>query len=178
MYIIPHTHTDDIKQLQSCIEEYKDGKLDEDSFKAVRTPMGVYEQRTDKTYLVRVRCAGGYISPTQLQGLAEIARQAEIPYFHITTRQEIQFHYVTLNRVTYVVDSLDRLRLSSKGGGGNTVRNILVDIRARIDAEEVFDVYPYAVDLTTFLIAQEDSFTLPRKLKIAFDISEKKQTTH
>jgi len=174
MYTIPHTHTEDINQLQSAIREYGEGRLDEDSFKAARTPMGIYEQRKDKTYLVRVRCVGGYISPAQLQGLAEIAQEAEVPYFHITTRQEIQFHYVTLPWVKPILEAMERLGLSSKGGGGNTVRNILVDIRAGIDTDEVFDVYPYAVDLTSFLIAQEDSFTLPRKLKIAFDISEEK----
>jgi sulfite reductase (ferredoxin) len=67
---------------------------------------------------------------------------------------------------------LQEVQLSSKGGGGNTVRNILVYINSGISSDESFDVLPYAIDLITKLIAEPDSFSLPRKLKIAFSINE------
>ncbi|MCD8165252.1 MAG: nitrite/sulfite reductase, partial [Bacteroides sp.] len=158
--------------IDSLIREYKAGKVEEARFKAIRVPMGIYEQRTNGTYMVRVRCSGGYIAPMQLKAVAEVALRDEIPYLHVTTRQEIQLHYADLGKVKEIFTSLQRVELGTKGGGGNTIRNIMADEQAGIDSREVFDIYPYYSDLTTFLIAQNDSFTLPRKLKIAFSISE------
>ncbi|MCD8043770.1 MAG: sulfurtransferase TusA family protein [Tannerellaceae bacterium] len=172
MYKLPATLTDDIQSIDSLIREYTAGRLEEVRFKAVRVPMGIYEQRKNGTYMVRVRCTGGYISPEQLLALAQTAKAVEAPFLHITTRQEIQIHSVTLDKIKSILEPLQQTGLGTKGGGGNTIRNIMVDIRAGIDEKEVFDPFPYAADLTTFLIAQNDSFTLPRKLKIAFAISE------
>ncbi len=172
MYKLPTTLTDDIHYLDSLINDYKKGTIDGARFKAARVPMGIYEQRSNGTYMVRVRCSGGYITPRQLKRLTAIATTAGVPYLHLTTRQEIQLHYVPLEKMKEVLLALQQEGLGTKGGGGNTIRNIMVDIRAGIDSRQAFDPYPYAADLTTFLIAQNDSFTLPRKLKIAFDISE------
>ncbi|MCD7937257.1 MAG: hypothetical protein LUG98_10385, partial [Tannerellaceae bacterium] len=80
---------------------------------------------------------------------------------------------ITLDKIKAILEPLQETGLGTKGGGGNTVRNIMVDIRAGISAEEVFDPSVHAADLTTFLLTQPNSFTLPRKLKIAFAISEK-----
>jgi len=134
--------------------------------------MGIYEQRKDGTYMVRVRCTGGFISPEQLKQVALTARSHNSTLLHITSRQEIQIHNISIDQVKTILPELQKVELSSKGGGGNTVRNFLVDINSGISNEEVFDVLPYAVELTTFLIAQPDSFTLPRKLKIAFSTNE------
>jgi len=100
------------------------------------------------------------------------ARSHNSTLLHITSRQEIQIHNISIDQVKTILPELQKVELSSKGGGGNTVRNFLVDINSGISNEEVFDVLPYAVELTTFLIAQPDSFTLPRKLKIAFSTNE------
>ncbi len=172
MYKLPHTLADDINYIGTLIKDFKDGTIQAAQFKAIRVPMGIYEQRKDGTYMVRVRCTGGFISPEQLKALALTAIQANVPHLHITTRQEIQLHYVDLSYVKPILEELKEAELGTKGGGGNTIRNILVDINAGISSDEVFDVYPYAVDLTTRLIAESDSFTMPRKLKIAFAISE------
>ncbi|MBA4411274.1 MAG: sulfite reductase subunit beta (hemoprotein) [Odoribacter sp.] len=173
MYTLPATLSDDIKYFGSLVDEFLDGKLEPVKFKAIRVPMGIYEQRKDGTFMVRIRCAAGFITPFQLKKVAEIAHRHKSDLLHITTRQEIQMQNVNLSEATYILQNLKEIGLSSKGGGGNTVRNIMVSIDSGIAPDEVFDVTPYAFNLTSRLIAELDSFTLPRKLKIAFSNSEK-----
>lgn len=172
MYKLPPTLTSDIAYFSTLIDEFQQGKIEPVKFKGTRVPMGIYEQRKDGTYMVRIRCTGGYISPEQLKQVALTAQSHESSLLHITTRQEIQIHHIRIDQVKTILPGLQQVELSSKGGGGNTVRNILVDINSGIGSNETFDVLPYAVDLTTKLIAEPDSFTLPRKLKIAFSAGE------
>lgn len=172
MYKLPNTLTADIAYFGTLIDDFHQGKIEPVKFKGNRVPMGIYEQRKDGTYMVRVRCTGGYISPQQLKQVALTAQSHQSELLHITTRQEIQIHHILIDQVKTILPELQTVGLSSKGGGGNTVRNFLVDINDGIIQDEVFDVLPYAVDLTTRLIAEPDSFTLPRKLKIAFSTSE------
>jgi len=172
MYKLPDTLTSDIAYFGTLIDDFHQGKIEPVKFKGTRVPMGIYEQRKDGTYMVRIRCTGGFISPLQLKQVALTAQSHQSSLLHITTRQEIQIHNIGIDQVKTILPELQQVELSSKGGGGNTVRNFLVDINSGISEHEVFDVLPYAVDLTTWLIAEPDSFTLPRKLKIAFSISE------
>ena len=172
MYKLPDSLTADIAYFGTLIDDFHEGKIEPVKFKGTRVPMGIYEQRKDDTYMVRVRCTGGYISPAQLKQIAWTAQSHNSTLLHITSRQEIQIHNISIDHVKTILPELQQVELSSKGGGGNTVRNFLVDINSGISPDEVFDVLPYAVDLTTRLIAEPDSFTLPRKLKIAFSISE------
>lgn len=174
MYSLPSTLSDDIMHYGSLIDEFTSGKIELVKFKAVRVPMGIYEQRKDGTYMVRVRCAAGYISPSQLKQIAGIANKYHYDLFHITTRQELQIQNIDLlNDTLLILNDLKEIGLSSKGGGGNTVRNIMASLDSGIAKDEVFDVTPYAVNLTSKLIAEPDSYTLPRKFKIAFSSSEK-----
>jgi sulfite reductase (ferredoxin) len=172
MYKLPTTLTEDIAYFGTLIDDFHQGKIEPVKFKGTRVPMGIYEQRKDGTYMVRVRCTGGFISPEQLKQVALTAQHHNSTLLHITTRQEIQIHHISIDQVKTILPELQTVELSSKGGGGNTVRNFLVDVNSGISTSEVFDVLPYAVDLTTRLIAEPDSFTLPRKLKIAFSTSQ------
>ena len=135
--------------------------------------MGIYEQRKDGTYMVRIRCAGGFIYPLQLKKVAEIAHRHKSDLLHITTRQEIQIQNVDLRETLLILQNLKEIGLSPKGGGGNTVRNIMASVDSGIAFDEVFDVTPYVFNLTTKLISEPDSLTLPRKFKIAFSNSDK-----
>lgn len=172
MYTLPTNTTDEIIYFGNLIDEFTEGKIEPVKFKATRVPMGIYEQRKDGTYMVRIRCAGGFITPEQLQKVTEIATHHGSDLIHLTTRQEIQIQNVELKETIYILQNLKETDLSSKGGGGNTVRNIMASINSGITNNEVFDVTPYVFSLTSKLIAESDSFTLPRKLKIAFSNSE------
>lgn len=172
MYTLPNNTSDEIIYFGNLIDEFTEGKIEPVKFKATRVPMGIYEQRRDGTYMVRIRCAGGFITPRQLLKVTEIARQHGSDLIHITTRQEIQIQNVNLKDTLYILQSLKEIGLSSKGGGGNTVRNIMASVDSGIAGNEVFDVSPHVFQLTSRLVAEPDSFTLPRKFKIAFSNNE------
>ncbi|NOY97137.1 MAG: sulfite reductase subunit beta (hemoprotein) [Chlorobi bacterium] len=172
MYTLPSTLKQEIGKYNDLIKEYQSKKIDPKEFKAFRVPMGIYEQREDGTYMVRVRCSAGFITPAQLKRVAEIAQKYGSQLIHITTRQELQIQNLELKDTYHVLQGLYAIGLASRGGGGNTVRNIMASIDAGISNDEVFDVTPYNIALTNYLIAQPDSWTLPRKYKISFSGSD------
>lgn len=172
MYIIPQSLIADIQYNQRLIEQFKQGEISGAQLKSNRVPMGIYEQRQDGHYMLRIRCTGGLITPRQLQRVAEVAQQVNCSHIHITTRQEVQIHDVSIDQATPALLSLQEEGLATQGGGGNTVRNMLVNEQGGINNRQTFDPYPYAIGLTTRLIAEKDSWSMPRKLKIAFDMNE------
>lgn len=167
-YSLPPNLDKDIHKLEELIKKYKKGEITSKELKACRVPFGVYEQREPDTYMVRIRCAAGFVTPFQLEKIAELSSKYGTKQIHLTTRQEIQIHYLKIDNIIIVIKELREIGLASRGGGGNTVRNIIAQEDAGISSEEIFDVTPYAISLTTKLIAEDDSWTLPRKLKIAF----------
>ena len=172
MYTLPGTLSEDIQYFGSLIDEFHTGRIEPVKFKAIRVLMGIYEQRSDGTYMVRIRCAGGYISPHQLRKVSEIAAHHHSNLLHLTTRQELQIQNLKIDDTLVILQNLKEIGLASKGGGGNTVRNIMASVDSGIAKDEVFDVLPYAVNLTSRLITEPDSFTLPRKFKITFSNTE------
>jgi len=167
-YKIPPQLDEEVAQLEAMIAKFKKGEAQAIELKVQRVPFGGYEQREPDTYMVRIRCAAGIITPVQLESVALIASQYGVGDLHITSRQELQIHYVKLDDLITVIRKLKEIGLATRGGGGNTVRNIAAQEDAGIDPHEEFDVTPYAVALTTRLIAENDSWNLPRKFKIAF----------
>lgn len=174
MYKLPKTLSNDIHKFASLMEEYRQRKVSATEFKAFRVPMGIYEQRINEVYMARVRTTGGVIYPQQLLQLIDIAMNHNSNLLHLTTRQEIQIQNLELENVEPILLKLKKVGLATKGGGGNTVRNIIVSESSGIDKDEVFDVTPYAMALTSVLIAEADSYLLPRKLKIAFSSHNKR----
>jgi sulfite reductase (ferredoxin) len=170
-YKIPDNLAVELDELGSYIERYRRGEIDAATLKVRRVPFGCYEQRTDGSYMVRVRTTGGALTPHQLRTIAEISARYGGPAIHVTTRQEFQVHDVALENVLPVMRELLQVGLAARGGGGNTVRNILVSPDAGVGLDEVFDPSPYAFALTSRLIAESDSWLLPRKYKIAFSNS-------
>ncbi len=171
-YKIPPQLDEEIGQLEALIAKFRAGAIAPIELKVHRVPFGVYEQREADTYMVRIRCVAGIVTPGQLEKVAAIAARYGVGDLHLTSRQELQIHYVKLDDLVAVIRQLKEAGLSTRGGGGNTVRNIAAQDDAGIDPLEVFDVTPYAAALTTRLIAENDSWNLPRKYKIAFSGSE------
>ena len=170
-YQIPDNLAAELDELDSYIARYQSGEIDAATLKARRVPFGCYEQRKDNTYMVRIRTTGGALTPNQLRTIAEISKRFGNEAIHNTTRQEFQIHDVALDDVLPVMRELLQVGLASRGGGGNTVRNILVSPDAGVSCDEIFDPSPYAFALTSRLIAEADSWLLPRKYKIAFSNS-------
>jgi len=170
-YNIPSELKSEIDSLEKMILDVKAGKLSAQELKPRRVPMGVYEQRKNDTYMMRIRTPGGAVTPQQLLRIAEASRRWGSSYFHVTTRQEFQIHYVALENVIPAMRFLLEAGLSTRGGGGNTVRNIVSSVDSGIDPLEVFDVSPFAAALTSQMISESDSWTMPRKFKFAFSNS-------
>ena len=171
MYRIPSTLNGDLDYTQSLIDQFKAGEIQAGQLKSNRVPMGIYEQRKNQHYMLRLRCAGGLVTPEQLAKIAFVGHQLSTSHLHVTTRQEIQIHNVDIEDAIPALKKLEKVGISSAGGGGNTVRNMIVDDRSGLTADEEFDVYPYVEELTSRLIAEKDSFTMPRKYKVAIDTS-------
>ena len=171
MYRIPSTLNGDLDYTQSLIDQFKASEIQAGQLKSNRVPMGIYEQRKNQHYMLRLRCAGGLVTPEQLAKIAFVGHQLSTSHLHVTTRQEIQIHNVDIEDAIPALKKLEKVGISSAGGGGNTVRNMMVDDRSGLTAEEEFDVYPYVEELTSRLIAEKDSFTMPRKYKVAIDTS-------
>jgi len=170
-YQIPANLASELEELDTYIKRHLAGDLDAATLKVRRVPFGCYEQRRDGSFMVRIRTTGGAHSPAQLQAMAVIAERYGSNSIHITTRQEFQIHDIKLENVVQSMRELLEFGLAARGGGGNTVRNILVSPDAGVGLDEVFDPSPYAFALTTRLIAEADSWLLPRKFKISFSNS-------
>jgi sulfite reductase (ferredoxin) len=167
-YKLPSTLDQDIDRFENDISAFLSGKLHETAFTAKRVKMGVYMERSYKTHMCRIRCAANIITPKQLGRIAKLAKKYGHPRVHITTRAEPQIHNVDIKNMALILRELKKINLSSRGGGGHTIRNIVTNHDSGICHDEVFDVQPHALCLTGSLIAEVDSFELPRKFKIGF----------
>lgn len=167
-YDLPDTLQEDMKVFFDDIKSYQKEEINTVKFKGIRVVHGIYEQRKPETHMVRIRCAGGGVTPQQLKRVAELSRQYGSGEVHVTTRQDLQLHYVPLNHVPEVCLRLCDVGISPRGGGGNTVRNVLASHDSGVHPDEVFDVMPYAESLTSRMLKEADSWNLPRKFKIAF----------
>jgi sulfite reductase (ferredoxin) len=167
-YKLPDRLAFEIDELEYEIQEAAAGRLTPEELKNRHVPFGVYEQRKKGTYMMRVRCPGGAVTPAQLRAVALCAREADAGQLHITTRQELQLHGLPLTDLAPTMRKLMDAGLSTRGNGGNTVRNIVAPPSSGADPGDVFDVSPFVFALTSRLLADLESLLLPRKLKIAF----------
>ncbi len=168
VYRIPDAVIEDTHAYRREVEKFLAGEISPVAYRAIRVPVGIYEQRENDTYMVRVRGAAGVFLPHQVQRIADLSEQYGNGIVHVTTRQDLQIHRVLVEHTPDVLEKLLEVGLSSRGGGGNTVRNISACQRAGVCADEVFDVAPYAIALTEYLLIERGNFNLPRKFKAAF----------
>jgi len=167
-YRLPESVVADTKAFRSEVDKFLSGEISAVAFRGIRVPMGIYEQRTNDTYMVRVRGAAGIFLSDQVKLIADLSTIYGNGTVHVTTRQDLQIHNIKIEDTPTILEHLLAAGLSSRGGGGNTVRNISVCPFAGVGRDEVFDVTPYALALTEYLIRERRNFNLPRKFKVAF----------
>jgi sulfite reductase (NADPH) hemoprotein beta-component len=160
----------DIDEFVATLERYERGELTPDQWRAFRLVRGTYGQRqAEDAQMLRVKIPQGVLTSAQLDALAEVGERYSRRFGHITTRQNIQFHFVKLHDVEPAMRLLADAGVTTREACGNSVRNITACPYAGVSADEVFDVTPYAEALTRFLLRHPYSSTLPRKFKIAFE---------
>jgi len=165
---IPESVRQDTAGYRARVEEFLQGQTSGVAFRAYRVPMGIYEQRTEGKYMVRIRIGAGFVLPHQLQQIARLSKTHGNGIIHATTRQDLQIHEVEIGDTPDVLEQLLEVGLSARGGGGNTVRNVTACPRAGVCPDEEFDVAPYAIAAAEYLLQDKSSFNLPRKYKIVF----------
>lgn len=168
MFRLPDEIKKGLEDYKRSLTQLKNTEITEARFKGIRVPWGIYSHRGGKVFMTRVRIPAGILTAEQLKALALASEQYGDGSLHITTRQDIQIHNVKIEETGALMDYLKTYELSPRGGGGNTVRNIIACPYAGICKEEVFDVRAEAIGLSEYLLRQESSFNLPRKFKIAF----------
>ena len=165
---IPETVREDTLNYRGKVEKFLKDQTSAVAFRGYRVPMGVYEQRTAGKFMVRIRIGAGLVLPVQLERIAELSKTYGNGITHVTTRQDIQIHEVNIEDTPDVLEGLLEAGLSSRGGGGNTVRNVTACPEAGICPDEQFDVAPYSIAAAEYLLQDRSSFNLPRKYKIVF----------
>ena len=158
----------DLRRMREEVDRFKKGDTTPAEFRSFRVPQGVYEERAEGSFMLRVRLPAGIVLPEQMHTLAAVSVRHGSGVLHVTTRQDIQVHAVSLDSICDALEELAASGLSTFGGGGNGVRNITSCHDAGVCALEIFDVRPWAAALTERLLENPDNFRLPRKYKIAF----------
>lgn len=162
----------DIIDLEQKIRLFKEGKMDDDRFRSLRLARGVYGQRQQGVQMVRIKIPFGKLTAEQLVRIADVSDEYATGNLHLTTRQDIQLHYVSLDRTPELWEQLERDDLTLREACGNTVRNITASARAGIDPNEPFDVSPYAYEMFRYFLRNPVCQEMGRKFKIAFSASE------
>ncbi len=162
----------DIVDLENKIRMYRDGIIDDGRFRGLRLVRGIYGQRQPGVQMVRIKLPHGRLSTKQLVTIADIAEEYGSGNLHATTRQDIQIHYVSLDRTPELWARLERDDITLREACGHTVRNITASPTAGIDPKEPFDVTPYAYALFRYFLRNPVCQELGRKFKIAFSSSE------
>ena len=163
----------DIIDLERKIALFRDGKIDDERFRSLRLARGVYGQRQEGVQMIRIKLPFGKVSSEQLHRICIVSDEYSTGRLHITTRQDIQIHYVSLDRTPQLWAELEKDDVTLREACGNTVRNITASETAGIDVDELFDVSPYAHALFQFFLRNPVCQEMGRKFKISFSSSDK-----
>ena len=162
----------DILELERKIHEFHGGKLDEEKFRSLRLARGVYGQRQEGVQMIRIKLPYGKVTSKQLLRICDVSDEYSTGRLHITTRQDIQIHYVDLNRTPELWSQLEKDDITLREACGNTVRNVTASETAGIDVDEPFDVSPYAHALFQYFLRNPVSQEMGRKFKVSFSASD------
>ena len=163
----------DIIDLDKKIRAFREGKINDEKFRSLRLARGVYGQRQQGVQMIRIKLPFGKISTKQLLRIADISDDYSNGNLHLTTRQDIQIHHVSLDRTPELWAKLEQDDITLREACGNTVRNITASAESGIDPNEPFDVSPYAHSLFTYFLRKPFGQELGRKIKMAFSNNDK-----
>ncbi|PYT55171.1 MAG: hypothetical protein DMG46_20410 [Acidobacteria bacterium] len=158
----------EIVRFEERAQQLQNGAITAEQFRPFRLKHGTYGQRQPGFQMLRVKIAAGVLKPAQLRVLADIADEYSTGRGHLTTRENVQFHFVKLENVGSAMRLLADAGLTTREACGNTVRNVTACPVAGICPGEAFDVTPYALGVSRYLLRHPDFHDLPRKFKIAF----------
>ena len=151
------------------VKLFRKGKMSEDDFRRFRLQHGAYGSRLQQNYsMIRIKIPSGDITPEQLEKIASMSEAFSIGSAHVSTRQNIQLHWVQLEDVSEVMRGLVEVGLTTREACGNTIRNVMCSHFAGVCPDEEFDSTPYAKAIARFFLRNPVCQNLPRKFKINF----------
>jgi sulfite reductase beta subunit-like hemoprotein len=162
----------DIDEFATKLEQFERGEIAPDQWRAFRLLRGTYGQRQDATQdaaMLRIKIPQGWVTAEQLVAFADVGDRYSRGWGHITTRQNIQFHFVKLHDAEPAMRRLEQAGLTTREACGSSVRNITSCPYAGVAHDEVFDVTPYSEALTRYFLRHRLASSLPRKFKVAFE---------
>lgn len=162
----------DILDLADKISKFRNLQIDDEKFRSIRLARGVYGQRQPGVQMIRIKLPYGKISSRQLEHIADLSDEYASSTLHATTRQDIQIHYVSLDRTPELWARLEKEKITLREACGNTVRNITASAKAGIDPKEPFDVSPYAQTMFEYFLRNPICQEMGRKFKISFSSSD------
>ncbi len=162
----------DILDLNQKIQKFRTGEIPEDKFKHFRLTRGVYGQRQLGVQMIRIKIPYGRMTAAQLIKMADVSEKYATGNLHLTTRQDIQIHYVKLENSPLVWAELEEENVTLREACGNTVRNVTGSSIAGIDPKELFDISPYADAFTQYFLRNPICQDMGRKFKAAFSSND------
>ncbi len=158
----------DILELAQKIQEFHGGKVDEEKFRSLRLARGVYGQRQQGVQMIRIKLPYGRVKSNQLRRICAVSDEYSRGRLHITTRQDIQIHYVDLNRTPELWAELEKDNVTLREACGNVVRNVTASETSGFDINEPFDVQPYAHAVFEEFLRNPICQEMGRKFKVSF----------
>jgi len=150
------------------VERYRQGRMSDDEFRPVRLSYGLYYQLDHTSHMQRIKLPGGLMNLAQIHVLADIADEFARGVLHVTTREDVQMHWIDLGKIVEIYERLHAVGISTRGACADSVRNITGCIHAGTLPGEPFDVTPYVFATNDYFLFHPLNLTLPRKFKIAF----------
>jgi sulfite reductase beta subunit-like hemoprotein len=150
------------------VDRYRHGQMSADEFRPVRLSYGLYYQLDHTSHMQRIKLPGGLMTLAQMNELAAIADEYARGVLHVTTREDVQMHWIDLGKVVEIYERLHAVGISTRGACADTVRNITGCIHGGTWPGELFDVTPYVFATNDYFLFHPLNLTLPRKFKISF----------
>ena len=163
---------DEITKFREVGHRFVNKEITAAEFKGASGGMGVYAQRGGEKFMIRLRIPCGVLNLPHLKLIADFAKQYDLDTIHLTTRQAIQLHDLDMDEICDIMSAAIDHGLYSRGGGGNFPRNVALSPLSGVDKKEAFDVTPFALLTSNYLMERITEYHLPRKLKISFSNNE------
>ncbi|MGL5379262.1 nitrite/sulfite reductase [Clostridium sp.] len=164
---------DEIPAFREFGHKFLNGEVSKMDFKKVSGGFGIYAQRDQKSFMIRLRVSCGVFSREQLHKVYEVAKKYNVDKVHLTTRQAVQLHDLSIDAVCDIMEECIHKDIFTRGGGGNFPRNVAISPLSGVDIEDKFDVVPYALACDNHFIKNSYTYKLPRKLKVSVASNDK-----
>ena len=158
----------DIIDLEQKIKMFREGKIHEEKFRSLRLARGVYGQRQQGVQMIRIKLPYGKMTLNQWKKIADVSDEYSTGNLHFTTRQDVQIHFVSLDRTPELWSKLEEDNITLREACGNTVRNITGSPTAGIDPNEPFDITPYVHATFEYFLRNPVCQEMGRKFKMSF----------